>query len=598
MSNAFTWRLADIPLLLMSFACRHSVRFRRAVEIFEKGKLTQPISFPEYLILERLTFERNRRAWMREIETFSAKPLISIVVPVYNTPPHLLRKCIASVRRQIYTSWELCLVNDASPSPLTQRQLARYARSDARIRVVRREANGGIARATNDGIAMARGDFIAFLDHDDTLAEDALFHVVCKVNETPDTDVIFTDQDKITDHGFRFSPFFKPGWSPAYLRSVMYLGHLLVVRTALIRDMGGCDPAFDGVQDFELALRLTEKARRVVHVPRIAYHWRATRGSIAASFSAKRDIPELQRCAVQQQLDRLGIPGVAVSIGERHHVQITPATDTPTGLVSIILCSKDAGEIVSRCLDSLFAVTRDTAFEVLVGDNGTTDPVALEAFALHPIRRFSMPGPFHFAAFNNCLVREAKGEYLLFLNNDTEVLQADWIERMRLHALQPGVGAVGARLIYPDNTIQHAGVVLGPRGTADHLFRNFHSDSDFYHSIIGCDRDVSAVTAACLLVSADAFHNVGGFSEQFRHHYEDVDLCLRLRCAGYTNRYAGAVKLIHHESKTRGAYYDYTDRMLLLDRWEEMISQGDPFSNPNFLANRTDFAMGAGELLQ
>ena len=580
------------------FACRHSARFRRAAEIVEKGKVNERISFPEYLVLERLTLERYRSAWIREADSFHTRPRVSIIVPVYNTPPRLLRHCVASVRRQLYPDWELCLVDDASSSRATRRHLARCARGDARIRIERREVNGGIARATNDGIAMARGDFIAFLDHDDELAEDALFHVVRKINEAPDADVVFTDQDKITDRGFRFKPFFKPGWSPAFFRSIMYLGHLLVVRTELVREAGGCDPAFDGVQDFELALRLTEKARRVVHVPRIAYHWRATRGSTASSFSAKRNIPALQQQAVQRQLDRLGIPGVAVTVGERHHLQIAPAPDAPVGLVSIIICSKDAGELVSRCLDSLFAITRDAAFEVLVGDNGTTDPVALAAFARHPVRRIEMPEPFHFASFNNRLVREAKGQYLLFLNNDTEILQTDWIARMRLHASQPGVGAVGALLTYPDGTVQHAGVVLGPRGTADHLFRHFRAISDFYHGIIGCDREVSVVTAACLLVSADKFREIGGFDERFRHHYEDVDLCLRLRRAGFANRYAGSVKLVHHESKTRGAYYDYTDRMLLLDRWEEMILQGDPFSNPNFLAGRTDFAMGPGGLLR
>ncbi|MGI5868129.1 MAG: glycosyltransferase family 2 protein [Kiritimatiellia bacterium] len=598
MTKASTWKLAGIPILLAGFACRHSARFRRASAIFEKERQARQLSYPEYLALERLTFERNRSPWLREIEAFPSKPLVSIVVPVYNTPPRLLRKCIASVRRQIYANWELCLVDDASPSPSTQRQLARFARRDKRIRIEHRETNGGIARATNDGIAMARGDFIAFLDHDDELADDALFHVVRKINETPDADVLFTDQDKITDRGLRFNPFFKPGWSPSCFRAIMYLGHLLVFRTSLIRETGGCDPAFDGVQDFELALRLTEKARHVAHIPRIAYHWRATRGSIAASPTAKSNIPEIQRRAVQCQIDRLGIHGVAVSVGERHRVQVDPKPDAPAGLVSVILCSKDAGELVSQCLDSLFAITRGTDFEVLVGDNGTADPAAKAAFARHPIRRFAMPGPFHFAAFNNQLAREAKGDCLLFLDGNTEILQGDWIARMLLHASAPSAGAVGARLVYPDGTIQHAGVVLGPHGTAGHLFRDFQADSDFHHGIIGCDREVSAVSAACLLVSAEAFRKVGGFDELFRHHYEDVDLCLRLRRAGYANRYAGSVKLVLHESKTRDAACDYTDRMLLLDRWDELIRQGDPHSNPNFLAGRTDFAMGPGELFR
>lgn len=577
---------------------QRSLRYRRVKEILRKGDSHATLSYLEYLIAEKLVRREQLPLWLSQLETLPLKPLISIVVPVYNTRPRLLHACIKSVTEQLYTNWELCLVDDASTSYATKRVLHRYYGCNSRIRLLQRKINGGISRATNDGIAMAGGEFVALLDHDDMLGVDALFHVIKALNNSPDADLLFTDQDKISDWGRRSKPFFKPGWSPTYLRELMYIGHLLVIHTKLLRETGGCDPEFDGVQDFELTLRLSEKARQIIHVPRIAYHWRATRGSTARSFSAKRNIPQLQQRAVQRQLDRLALPGIVLPLGDRHHLHTIPDPDTPAGLVSVIICSKDAGELVSRCLDSLFAITQDAAFEVLVGDNGTTDPVALDAFSRHPIRRFVMPEPFHFAAFNNRLVREAKGEYLLFLNNDTEILQPDWITQMRLHASQPDVGAVGTLLSYPDNTVQHAGVVLGPRGTADHLFRNFPADSDFYHNIIGSAREVSAVTAACLLVTTSTFCKVGGFDTRFRHHYEDVDLCLRLSHAGYRNRYIGSVKLIHHESKTRGANYDYTDRMLLLDRWERLIRRGDPYSNPNFNADRSDFKMGIGGLLR
>ncbi len=576
----------------------YSSGYTKVLKIISEENRNIRITFNEFLILEHLLLEKNLASLKKEAESLSRRPLISVVVPVYNTPPRLLRHCITSVLRQIYTNWELCLVDDGSTSRPTKRALRKTELLDSRIRIKYREENGGISLATNDGINMAEGEYIALLDHDDELSEDALLHVARRINEVPETDVIFTDQDKISKYGFRFKPFFKPGWSPALMRSIMYVGHLLILRTSFVRRTGVCNPAFDGVQDFELALRLTEKTDRIEHIPEICYHWRAAAGSIASSFSAKQNIQALQQRAVQEHLDRLNIPAAAASIGQRHRIRLIPEDKKEKDLISIIICSRDAGEMVSRCLDSIYVLTEYRNFEVILGDNGTTDPVALAAFERHPIRRIVMPGKFHFAAFNNRLAREAKGEYLLFLNNDTEILQEDWLARLKIHASIQTNGAVGALLTYPDNTVQHAGVVLGPRGTADHLFRNFNAESDFYHNIIQSDRDVTAVTAACLMISSEKFRQAGGFDEKFRNHYEDLDLCLRLFKAGYSNVYAGTVKLVHHESKTRGKYYDYTDRILLLDRWESLIQAGDPFSNENFLPDRCDFALGAGRLLK
>ena len=582
---------------MRKIAWQLSPRFRRAVKLADTANANERVSFTEYLVAERHLLERNRSLFVAQVNQFAHRPLISIIVPLYNTKPHHLKKCLQSVQRQLYDHWELCLVDDGSTSTQTRRAVRKYVTGDKRIHLHKRTENGHIARATNDGIAMAKGEFTAFLDHDDELTEDALYHIVKRINEVPEVDVLYTDQDKINDFGFRSKPFFKPDWSPTYFRAVMYLGHLVVARTELIRAVGGCNPAFNGVQDFELALRLTERARRIEHIARIGYHWRTTAGSIAGNFDAKSNISILQQTAVQAQLDRLSLAATATPISTRHRIRAVPDSSKLSGFISIIICSKDAGTLVSRCLDSLYEKTQYPNFEVILGDNGTTDPVALDAFERHPIRRMILPDSFHFARFNNLLAAQAKGDYLLFLNNDTEILDEAWLDHLLFHASQQTVAAVGPLLTYPDGSVQHAGVILGPRGTADHLLRNFPCDSEFYHGILRCDHEVSAVTAACLLVATDKFREVGGFNENFRHHYEDVDLCLKLRQAGYQNMYAGSTRLVHHESKTRGKYYDYTDRMLLLDTWEEWIAKGDPFYNPNYLRTSVNYSMCLGGLL-
>jgi len=518
-------------------------------------------------------------------------PLVSVIVPVYDTPPALLEKMIQSVERQVYRNWELCLVDDASPASHVRAILERAAARDPRIRAMFRPSNGNISAATNTGIAMARGEFVAFLDHDDELTADALFEVVRLLNEEPETDVIYTDQDKIDTEGRRSEPFHKPAWSPAYLQSVMYVGHLLVVRSTLLERIGGCDSAFDGVQDFELMLRLGEATKRIRHIPRILYHWRKITGSIASNPAAKPGIAELQRKAVQAHLDRLGVPAVATTNGSSHRVRVGPGSRDREPLVSILIPSKDHPELIGPCLRSLFEKTAYGAFEVVVGDNETTDPEALGILDRYPVSRVPLPGPFRFAAFNNRMADRARGEYLLLLNNDTEIVQPNWLDTLLLYAEQDDVGAVGPLLLYGDGTVQHAGVILGPRGTADHVMRGFPGDSDGYAGSLQAAREVTAVTGACLLVRRDHYLACGGLNETFGRHYEDVDFCLRLRKRGLRNVFVGSARLLHHESKSRGSSYDFTDRVLLLDHWEPLITRGDPYYNPAFDLERVDYSV-------
>lgn len=518
-------------------------------------------------------------------------PLVSVVVPVYDTPPALLEKMIESVERQAYRNWELCLVDDASPAPHVRPIMEQAAVRDPRIRVTFRPANGNISAATNTGIAMARGEFIAFLDHDDELTADALFEVVRLLNDEPETDVVYTDQDKIDTEGRRSEPFHKPAWSPSYLQSVMYVGHLLVVRAAVLAETGGCDSAYDGVQDFDLMLRLGEATTRIRHIPRILYHWRKIPGSIASDSGAKRGIVDLQRRAVQAHLDRLGLPAIATTDGSAHRVRVVPAARSHEPLVSILIPSKDHPELIGPCLESLFGKTAYAAFEVLVGDNETTDPEALAILDKYPVTRVPLPGPFRFAAFNNRMAEHSRGDYLLLLNNDTEIVDPKWLDTLMLYAEQDDVGAVGPLLLYGDGTVQHAGVILGPRGTADHVMRGFPGDSDGYAGSLPAAREVMAVTGACLLVRRDHYLACGGLNETFGRHYEDVDFCLRLRRLGLRNVFVGSTHLVHHESKSRGSYYDLTDRMLLLDHWEPWIVRGDPYYNRAFDPERVDYSI-------
>ena len=568
--------------------------------------------YKDYLRVEAQTRCENQGLYLETIAAMPHKPRFSIVVPIYNTPRGLLPRCLQSVESQLYPHWELILVNDASPDPSIASFLAKYCTSAGKVKLHTRPTNGGISQATNDGIALATGEFVALLDHDDELSPDALYFLAERLNKNPHADILYTDQDKISDHDqSRSEPFFKPDWSPEYFRGVMYFGHLLAVRRSLlmairkggsgggaagVEPKGPSDTAFNGVQDFEMALRLVEVTNRIEHIPRICYHWRTTPGSVANHTAAKPDLGRLQVLAVQQHLDRLAIPATAQAGNEHHRVRLVPRTLADPPLISILICTKDAPEFISRCLESIFQKTSYGPFEVLVADNNTTDPAALKVLERHPIRRFSMPEKFHFAAFNNRLAREARGEFLLFLNNDTEVLDAAWLNHLLLYARQPDAGAVGPVLLFPDNSVQHAGVILGPRGTADHVMRNFPAASDGYFGSLAVTRDVTAVTAACLMVAKSRFNAAGGFNELFRNHYEDVDLNLRLRQSGLRNICVAGTRLIHHESKTRKANYDYNDRILLLDYWEDLIDKGDPFYNANFHPEHFDYTLSTREL--
>jgi GT2 family glycosyltransferase len=519
-------------------------------------------------------------------------PLISVIVPNYNTPAKYVALAVRSVFLQEYPKWELCIADNKSTDPEVLSYLHSLEGTDPRIKLKFRDFNGGISASTNSAFALAAGDYCALLDADDELTPDALAEFAAAILEAPETDILFSDQDKIDEQGQPFEPFHKPVFSPVFFLGVMYVGHLLAARTSLIRQVQGCDSAVDKVQDFDLMLRLSDLTSRIRHIPKILYHWRTLPGSLAASSNAKDAISELQLRAVQRHVERHLLPVRPVSHPTLpHRVQLLPGRDFSSTRVSIIIPTKDAPDMIERCLGSIFRLTTHRNFEVIVVDTGTTDRRARAVLRQHPIRLLEDLRPFNFSRVNNEAAARATGDVLLFLNNDTEVVTPDWLQIMLAHLALPDVGAVGPLLLYPNGSVQHAGVVLGFRGTADHVMRGFPPESDGFAGSLACSREVSAVTAACLMMPRALYTELGGMNEAFATIYQDLDLCLKIRETGRTILFVANASLRHHESVSRGSWYDFVDRELIRDRWQEAFRKGDPYHNPNFTLNRHDYTL-------
>ena len=513
-------------------------------------------------------------------------PLFSIITPTFDPKPQWLAEAAFSLIGQSCFDWEWCLVDDGSRDREIRQLIESLGAASSRVRVKFNE-NAGISAATNDALDLASGDFVCFLDHDDLLAPDALEEM--QQTLVGGADVAYSDEDKLNDTtGSLVEPFYKPDWSPEYFRGAMYVGHLLCVRRDLAQRV--CfNSEFDGVQDFEFMLRVSETGARIAHVPKVLYHWRKTPGSIAERADAKPEIDRLQQRAVNSHLERTRLPARAET-KLPHRLRMIPLPREQHPRISIIIPSRDAPELLARCLGSLFGTTSYPDFEVILIDNETSDAAALAVMSQHPIRRVEFPGTFNFSRANNIGVREATGTFVLFLNNDTEVISADWLQQLLYYAEQEDVGAAGALLVYEDRTVQHAGVALGMRGTADHTMRGFPLHVDGYAGSLVCAREVSAVTGACMMMRKSLFIDIGGFNEHFFTAYQDLDLCLRLRARQLRVIYTPEAVVVHHESVSRKKYYDMVDRMLLLDQWEPVIEGGDPYYNPNLNLERGDYS--------
>ena len=564
-------------------------------------KLRNQASYPNWLARNEVL---DIEAMTQEIATFHYQPKISIAMPVYNVEEKWLRLCIDSILNQVYTNWELCMADDASTDPNVKKILTEYQQLDERIRVVFREQNGHISEATNSALAIATGEFVALLDNDDELAINAFYEVVRVLNENPELDLIYSDEDKIDMDGNRSDPAFKPDWSPDLLLGTNYISHLGVYRRSILEEIGGFRKGYEGSQDYDLVLRFTEKTtkERIKHIPKVLYYWRMLPTSTAVDQGSKGYAFEAGLRAVQDALVRRGINGHAThgAANGLYDVYYDIKSDK---LVSIIIPTKNGYKDVQRCVSSIIEKTTYQNYEIIMADNGSTDPKMHELYAEFeqqlPGRFFveSIDIPFNFSTINNRAVKKAHGEYLLFLNNDTEVITENWLTLMVSFAQQERIGCVGAKLLYPNNTVQHAGVILGLGGVAGHGHYGYPHGDLGYFGRLAINVNYSAVTAACLLMKKADFDAVGGFEEAFTVAFNDVDLCLKVQALGRDNVWLHEAELYHFESQTRG--YDdkgkkkkrfEQEKVMMEEKWGPLI-ENDPFYNPNLTRDIPNFSL-------
>ncbi|HLG25873.1 MAG TPA: glycosyltransferase [Candidatus Gracilibacteria bacterium] len=537
---------------------------------------------------------KQKKEMKNTIEGFEYRPVISIVMPVHNIEQKWLTKAIESVRKQVYGRWELCICDDASTQSHIKPLLEKYAREDSRIKIAWRQKNGGIVKASNDALKLATGAYVGFLDNDDELTENALFEVVNALQETR-YEFLYSDEDKIDMDGKLCDPFFKPDWSPDLLFSNNYICHFSVYRRKIVEQVGGLREGFDGSQDYDLALRFTEKTQSIHHIAKILYHWRKIPGSTAAVVDAKPYAFTSAKKALEQAMKRRGITGNITdgiwtgSYRTRRYISGQP-------LVSIIIPFKDKVEILKPCYESIITKSTYGNYEILLVDNRSEKLETaeyLKTLAGEPkVTVLRYDEPFNFSAINNFAAKHAKGEILLMLNNDTEVLTPDWIECMLEHAQRPEVGAVGAKLLYPNNLVQHAGVLVGIGGIANHAFLKQYKDDHGYFGQADVVRNYSAVTAACMMVRRDVFEKMGGLNEKdLAVAFNDVDFCLRLREKGYLIVYTPYARLYHYESLSRGFEVNLKEVRYMQERHGRTIEKGDPYYNPNLTRERFDFSL-------
>jgi glycosyltransferase involved in cell wall biosynthesis len=530
------------------------------------------------------------------------KPLISVIMPVYNPEPAWLEAAIESVRAQIYTNWELCVADDASTDPAVRQLLERYQALDDRIKVVFRSENGHICAASNSALEAAAGEWVVLFDHDDLLAEHALFWMAEAINRVPDAGIVYSDEDKITVQGERREPHFKCDWNYELFLSYNMISHLGGYRRDLVNQLGGFRPGFEGAQDYDLALRCIEQLQpaQIVHIPRVLYHWRIHDASTAQAGEAKPYALLAGERALNEHLERRGLDAVA-AVQPRGFYRARFARPDPAPLVSLIIPTRNGEALVRQCIGSILQKTEYLNYEILLVDNGSDDLGALAYFEeldRHPrIRVIRDDSPFNYSALNNRAVSSAQGEFVALVNNDIEVISPGWLGEMMSYAVQPGVGAVGARLLYPNGSLQHGGVVLGLGGVAGHSHKHFPGDHPgyFYRAIL--TQAMSAVTAACLVVRKSVYQAVGGLEENsLTIAFNDVDFCIRLLQAGYRNIYASYAELYHHESVTRGhedtpakkARFK-SEANYMKANWAQILA-ADPAYNPNLTQDYEDFS--------
>ena len=550
----------------------------------------------EVYIPDEETLEKQRK------HKFKKTPLISIAVPAYQTPTEFLKQMIDSLIAQTYPNWELCIANASPDNEDMQRVLADYAARDSRVRFCNLKENLGIAENTNQAFAMAKGEFLGLLDHDDLLAPNALYEIVQALQEHPQADTFYTDEDKVTTElDEHFQPHLKPDFNLDLLRSNNYICHFFVVRRSIAEKVGGFRKEFDGAQDYDFIFRCTENSREVVHIPEILYHWRTHKASTADNPASKMYAFEAGKRAIEAHLERNGVKGVVSHTPDLGFYRVQyPVQGEP--LVSVIIPNKDEKETLRTCLESLKKNTDYKNFEIIiVENNSTTDEIFryYKELSKDPqIHLLRWKKEFNYSAINNFGAAHAKGEYLLFLNNDIKTINPDWMTEMLGVCQRPEVGGVGAKLIYPDNTIQHAGCVIGMGGIAGHMFVDMPAERTGYLHKASLLQDMSAVTAACLMMKKEIFEKVGGFTPELAVAFNDVDLCLKVREENALIVYDPYAKLYHMESKTRGAEDSkekvrrfQTEIEYMRCHWLDILKNGDPYYNKNLSLTKWNYSL-------
>ena len=612
---------ADFPITLVYSP------LEKGAELFDKyyrkaRAYYQQFGFKETVkrSIEKITVQDsiNYQAWIRRNAPtakmlqaqreahFQYAPKISIVVPLYKTPENYLREFVQSVQAQTYKNWELCFSDGSGKDSPIEGVLNELTHKDPRIRVVYTGEQLQISENTNEALKIAAGDFIAFSDHDDLLAPDALYECVKALNEDRSIELLYTDEDKVDMKGNKFfMPHFKQDFNIDLLRSINYICHLFVVKREILEQVGMLNPEFDGAQDYDFVLRCVEKSEHIHHIPKILYHWRAHKDSTAENMETKEYALEAGKKAIQAHLDRMNIPADVVQKTDRglcYYRSKYRIFSQP--MISIIIPNKDHVKDLEKCISSIETKATYKNVEYIIVENNSEKE---ETFAYYKELEKKNPKAkvvfwdgtgFNYPAINNFGVEKASGEYLLFLNNDTEIVNEDCLEELLGYCMREDVGAVGARLYYEDGSIQHAGVIVGLGGVAGHAFTDFPHESPGYFGRIVMAQDYSAVTAACMMMRKSVYKEVGGFDPKWEVAFNDVDLCLKIRKAGYLIVYNPYAELMHYESKSRG-YEDNEEKIErfntecenFIEKWDEFLSKGDPYYSPNLTLDKNDFSL-------
>lgn len=558
---------------MQSFAGRSQIYMRR--------KLSQKKNPPKEPSGKELEDMRIQCA------SFEYRPKISIITPVLNTREEWLRSSIESVLHQIYDNWELCIADDGSDQPHIRETLNCYQQKDARIKVKYLNENQGVSGASNEALAMASGEFIGFLDHDDQLLSNALYEVVLMLNRNASADFIYSDEILISKRGKPVYAYFRPDFSLDYMLSHCYIVHFVVIRASILKKIGGFRAEFKVSQDYDLFLRVLSQTRNVLHIPKILYKWRQYESS--TGHLLKERVMESSRRALQDFADREGIKGVVWGTKNFNFFRLKrDILDRPK--ISIIIPTKDRIDLLRRCIESIQNRSSYDNYEIIIVDNMSQEEETAAYLdglgkSYENCRIIKFNEKFNYSKLNNYAAEFARGEHLLFLNNDIEVLNSDWLEAMLEQSQRDEIGCVGAKLLYPDRKIQHVGVVVGWGGRAEHIYKWLHSNDIGYMGHFVSIRNYSAVTAACMMLRKSIFNEVGGFDERFEIGFGDVDLCLRVRELGYENLFTPYAELLHYESATRGRSFSFdphpNDTKRFIERWQEYIKGGDPYYNPN-----------------